>query len=139
MSIFLIALSITIATTSLISSIHAQNNTINLTISSIFVKQVQDNKTSFSGENVTLTGTRDEVTKKYYELAEEFDKKSGIKPNENVTYVFKNKTEVTIPYSGYRNNASQQLLYDVLHPLGEPGDKLCWIDEPDLQMHYVCG
>jgi hypothetical protein len=139
MAIFLITMNLAVATTSITSSIHAQNNTINLTVSSLFVKQIKDNMTSFTGNNVTLTGTKDEVTNKYYELAEQFDKQSGIKPNENVTYIFKNKTEVTIPYSGYRNNASQQLLADVLHPLGEPGDKLCWINEPDLQMHYVCG
>jgi hypothetical protein len=139
MAIFLIATSMVIVATTITASIYAQNNTINLTVSSLFVKQNPDNSTSFTGNNVTLTGTKDEVANKYYELAEQFDKQSGIKPNENVTYIFKNKTEVTIPYTGYRNNASQQLFADVLHPLGEPGDKLCWIDEPDLQVHYVCG
>jgi hypothetical protein len=67
---------------------------------------------------------------------------AGVKPGDSLGFMFKNNTVITIPYTGeYKNPAAEQILNDVLIPLGSEGDELCWIDEPDwnIQWHWVCG
>jgi hypothetical protein len=66
---------------------------------------------------------------------------AGVKPGDSLGFML-NNTVITIPYTGeYKNPAAEQILNDVLIPLGSEGDELCWIDEPDwnIQWHWVCG
>jgi hypothetical protein len=127
-----------------------------LEVRSIFMQQPGDNATAFNGTSQILEGTDEEIASQYYKLGEEFDKKTGIKPGDPVTFIFRNNSNVTIPYTGeYKNPASDYILRDILnsnatvpalddtirsivHPLGEPGDTICWIVGPDIQTHFVC-
>jgi hypothetical protein len=112
-----------------------------LTVQSIYLYPLGDNATStLNGTRYIINGTDEQIANKYYELGEDFDKQVGVKVGDPVKFIFKNGSAVTVSYTGeYRNPASEQLLRDVLVPLGEPGDIICWTDEPDLEIHYVCG
>lgn len=124
-----------------------------LTVTSFFLNQTGGNGTGFNGTSQTLEGTDEEIASQYHKLGEEFDKKSSVKSGDPVTFIFRNNTNVTIPYSDtYKNSASDELLNDALNGttpvdadkpevdvgLGEPGDMICWIDNPKVKKHFVC-
>jgi hypothetical protein len=103
---------------------------LTLPIDEIFEKQTTGNKTTFNGTVYTtvhnLTGTIEQITNQYYKLGQEFDKKSGIKPGDLVTFVFRNNSKFTIPYTGnYKNPLSEDLLKDIFWPLD--GSHPCWV------------
>jgi hypothetical protein len=109
-----------------------------LTVQSIFLNPSGDNATALNGTKYILEGTDEEIASQYYKLGEEFDKKTGIKKGDPVTFMYKNES-VTIPYTGeYKNPAADELLDKVLVPIGKPGDDICWLYGEDLQMHFVC-
>jgi hypothetical protein len=91
---------------------------LSLSIDEIFQKQTGGNKTTFNGTIYSvrhnLTGTIGEVTDQYYKLGQEFDKKSRIKLGDPVTFVFRNNSKFTIPYTGnYKNPISEGFLEDI--------------------------
>jgi hypothetical protein len=103
---------------------------LNLSIEEIFEKQTGGNNTTFNGTKYSivhnLTGTIGEITDQYYKLGQEFDKKSGIKPGDPVTFVFRNNSIFTVPYTGnYKNPIAEDLLEDIFSPLDGP--RPCWI------------
>ncbi|HEX7141483.1 MAG TPA: hypothetical protein VF222_03290 [Nitrososphaeraceae archaeon] len=128
----LISISIFFATASTVSpAAFAQN----LTIFSLFVNETG----GISGTEHILEGTNEELTNQYYKLGEEFDKKTGIKPGDPVTFVFKNNSAVTIPYPGkYKNVVAEDFLREVI-PLGGDRDFICWYYSSTQQTHWVCG
>jgi hypothetical protein len=81
----------------------------NLTIFSLFVNG------GISGTEHILEGTNAELTNQYYKVGDEFDKKTGIKPGDPVTFVFNNNSAVNIPYPGkYKNVVAEDFLREVI-------------------------
>ena len=116
-----------------------------LTVVSIIEDRVGDNATTFNGSKYIIEGTDEEIASRYYELGTEFDRQSAIQPGDPVTFMFRNNSNITIPYTGeYKNAGADAVLNQVFHPLGEPGDRICWYTlrastgEIIRQTHFVC-
>jgi hypothetical protein len=117
---------------------------LSLSIDEIFVKQTGGNKTIFNGTISrtahNLTGTIGQIADQFYKLGEEFDKKTGIKPGDPITFQFRNNSRVTIPYTGsYKNPLVEDFLKDILVPLD--GGSPCWVyletsDGIPVQRHF---
>jgi hypothetical protein len=62
-----------------------------------------------------------------------------VKPGEPVTFVFKNNTNVTVPYSGtYKISESEALLKDALNDSASYSDEICWISSEYFEQHWLC-
>ena len=110
--------------------------TINVT--SWYEKENNDNTTTFNGTTYHLTGTDDQIIKKYLALGEQFDQKLKPQDKQSVTFFFQNKSNVTVPTSGYKSGAAMELIKE---ELANP-DNICWLyfekDDRIWQQHYVC-
>ncbi len=107
-----------------------------------FVTANQDNSTIFNGTTVKLKGTDEEIINRYVELGEEFDSKTGIQQNDPITFVFRNNSNVTVPYNGYENIASMELIKEALESGSTDASGVCLLyyerDGHIWQHHYLC-
>jgi hypothetical protein len=119
-------------------SVNLNASAQNLTLSSIFVKENPDNTTSYNGTIHTLEGTDEEIIKQYYELADEMDKKLVTKPSE-VTFVFQNNTNMTIPYDEYKSTPPEEFIDQIMSIKKLPGGCWIWREGPQglQEWHWV--
>jgi hypothetical protein len=127
-----------------ISAVATTTTARTLEIQTIFINPTGDNSTALNGTRYILNGTDDEIRKQYYVLGEEFNKQGNTTAGDSIMFIFKNGSTVTETYTGkYRGPGADQLIEDVTEdvtiPIGEPGDKICWVDTPHVKTHWVCG
>ena len=118
-----------------------------LKLTSIFVSnQTGGNETTFNGTTQTFEGTDEELASIYFKMLEGYEKKLHfVKPGEPVTFVYRNNTNVTVPYSGtYNISESEALLNDALNLTTPPSDayaysdEVCWISSEYFEQHWYC-
>lgn len=130
-----------------------------LKLTSIFVNnQTGGNVTTFNGTTQTFEGTDEELASIYFNALEGYERKLNfVEPGEPVTFVFRNNTNVTVPYSGtYRISESEALLNEVLNgtkPLSNASkilnipppfanvsyvNEVCWVSGPYWEHHWFC-
>lgn len=109
---------------------------------------------TFNGTSQTFEGTDEELASIYFKMLEGYEKKLHfVKPGEPVTFVFRNNTNVTVPYSGtYKISESEALLNDAINgttPLSDTNkiiniptvsysDEICWISSEYFEQHWIC-